>query len=101
MGAKRTQRDAVAEHDIHELLREGAERWVRLSGEQAWRHCRKATSGTRPVNGHTKEAGAGAENKNKGIVHNKKDEYVTVDKFVEYFRIIFIGNLNEKIRFTF
>ena len=25
----------------------------------------------------------------------------TLDKFVEYFRIIFIGNLNEKIRFTF
>lgn len=41
------------------------------------------------------------EIKSKGIVHNKKDEYVTLDKFVEYFRIIFIGNLNEKIRFTF
>jgi hypothetical protein len=33
------------------------------------------------------------ENKNKGIVHNKKDEYVILNNFVEYFRIIFIGNL--------
>ena len=41
------------------------------------------------------------ELKSKGIVHNKKDEYVTLINFVEYFRIIFIGNLNEKIKFTF
>jgi len=33
------------------------------------------------------------EQKIKGIVHNKKDEYVNLVNFVEYFRIIFIGNL--------
>ena len=34
------------------------------------------------------------EIKAKGIVHSKKDEHVTIEKFVEYFRIIFIGNLS-------
>ena len=33
------------------------------------------------------------ELRSKGIVHSKKDEHVTLQNFVEYFRIIFIGNL--------
>ena len=49
----------------------------------------------------TRNASSSPENKNKSIVHKKKDENVTETAFFDNFRKIFIGDLDEKIKFTF
>lgn len=49
----------------------------------------------------TRASSSSPENKNKSVVHQKKDENVTSSAFFNNFKTIFIGNLDEKIKFTF
>lgn len=51
--------------------------------------------------GANKTTSMSPDNKVKTIVHKKKDENVTETSFYENFRTIFIGELDDKIKFTF